>query len=147
MASATPWISPVVARIVSLRVVAEVGRRPAGCYVAPVALHGCRQMILWLEGRSTARTMAVIASASGTAVVKPRATKESSSGMTDVTIQGRRNVVGMHANCRRTVVTRSAIVDDVGVIESHRDETLGIMTHTTIQIGRRVWGGGRLSCG
>lgn len=124
---------------------AEVGRRPAGCYVALVALHGCRQMILWLESCSAARTMAVIACASGTAVVKPRATKESSSGMTDVTIQGRRNVVGMHANCRRTVVTRSAIVDDAGMVKTCGDEAASIVANAAILTGCQMIGG--LACG
>ena len=117
---------------------AEVGRRPADCYVAPVALHGCCQMILRFEGRSTARTMAVIACASGTAVVKPRATNEGSSGMTDVAIQGRRNVVGMHANCRRTVVTRSAIVDDAGMVKTRGDEAASIVANAAILTGSQM---------
>lgn len=89
--------------------------------------------------------MAVIACASGTAVVKPRATKKSSSGMTDVTIQGRRNVVGMHANCRRTVVTRNAIVDDAGMVKTCGDEAASIVANAAILTGCQMIGG--LACG
>jgi hypothetical protein len=105
MTAATPRISSVIAWIVSLRVMAEVGGRPAGCCVAPVALHGCRQVIGWLKDRSAARTVAVIAGASRTAIVKPRTANEGCRGMTNAAIQGGRNVTGMHTNCRRTVVT------------------------------------------
>ena len=86
----------------------------------------------------------------GNPLVVKCAADESCGGMTVRAIPPRSvlvNCVTRRPDCRISVVTRSAIVDDVGVIESHRDETLGIMTNTTIQIGRRVWGGGRLSCG
>ncbi len=38
MTSGTPWIISVVAGIVAIRIMAEVGRRPAVCGVANVAL-------------------------------------------------------------------------------------------------------------
>jgi len=44
-------------------------------------------------------------------------------------------------------MTRSAIIDDVSMIEGRRDEALWVMTDTAILISIRVWGSGRLSCG
>ncbi len=117
---------------------AEVSWRPAGCCVALVALHGCRQVNLWLEGSSTARTVAGIACSSGTAVVEPRTANEGCRGMTDVAIQRRPNVVGMHAYCGRAVVTRSAIVNDAGMVEGRGDEVASIVTNAAILAGGQM---------
>ena len=135
VAAAATRVVSVVAGVVPLRVMAEVGRRPACCYVAAVALHRCRQVILRLEGRSTALTVAVVACARRTTVVKPRATDEGSRGMTGVAIQWRRYVVGMHTNCRRSVVTRSAIVDNAGMVETRGDKCASIVANAAVLAG------------
>ena len=82
--------------------------------------------------------MAVIACASGAAVMKPRAADEGCGGMTAAAIQGRRNVVNMHTYCRRTVVTRSAIIDDAGVIKTRGDEAASIVTNAAILTGSQM---------
>jgi len=74
--------------------------------------------------------------------VNPGAAHEGRRGMTEVAVQGRRNVVRIdlrvHADRRRAVMTGSAIVDDAGMVERCRDEAAGIVTDAAILIGRKM---------
>ena len=119
-------------------------RRPALCCMTGIALLRGIKMIPSHAGSDravvTRRTIA------GNSLVIPCAASESCGGMTEGAIQVRRNVVGIHTGRGNTMAGR-AIAHDTGMIESRRDETLRIMTDTTILISIRVWWGGRLSCG
>lgn len=152
VAAAASWIDSVVSRIVALRVVAEAGRRPARCDMTHVALYGRGQVIRRLEGRSAARIVTVIASADGAVVVDPGAANEGRRGMTGVAIQGGRQVggigLGIHSDRRRAVVAGNAIVDDAGMVEGCRDESVGVMADAAILIGRNMVNGfGRSEAG
>ena len=92
-------------------------------------------MTRWLEGRAAAGTVTVVASADGTVVVNPRAAGEGRRGMTEVAIQGGADVVGVHASCGRTIVTRSAIIHDAGMDKGRGYEGIRIVTDAAILIG------------
>ncbi|MAF84189.1 MAG: hypothetical protein CL797_08815 [Chromatiales bacterium] len=79
--------------------------------------------------------MTIIASADGTAVVNPRATGERRRRMTEVAIQSGANVVGIHADRGRTIVTGNTIVHDAGMVKGCGDEGVRIVTDAAILIG------------
>ena len=147
----TPYVRIVVARIIQSRMTEVVGRRPALSRMTRVALRRGVKMTLWARWCLAGRVSTVVTRCAtyGNSLVVKCTADESCGGMTVRAIPHSVlvNWVTRRPDCRISVVTGSAIVDDVGMIESHRDEPLGIMTGTTIQSGRRVWGGGRLSCG
>ena len=88
-----------------------------------------------LEGRSAADTVAVVASANGAVVVNPRAAGECRRRMTEMAIQRGTDVVVIHTDRRRAVVTRSAIVHDAGMVECRGDEAGRIVTDAAVLIG------------
>lgn len=97
----------------------------------------------WLEGRATAgiiMTRGTITGASG--IVRPRAADESCSGVTEVAILCGDNVggigLGILTNRDTTIMTRSTIVDDAGMIENRAGEATCGMTGTAILNGRNM---------
>ncbi len=62
---------------------------------------------------------------------------EGCGGVTEGAIERRRNVIRRHAGCGNTMARR-AVVHNTGVIERGRDEAPGVMTDTTILIGRNM---------
>lgn len=55
--------------------------------------------------------------------------------MTDTTIGGRRNMIGMLACCRNTVMAGSAVAVYAGMIENGAGKTVCIMTNAAILAG------------
>lgn len=145
-------VNCMIAWVITRGRMGKTGWRPALRGMTGVALHRRVKMPLcacwWLTGRVS--TVVTSRTTNANPLMVKCAAHESCGSVTVRAITPCSvlvNWVTRRPDCRISVVTRSAIVDDVGMIESHRDETLRIMTGTTIQSGRRVWGGGRLSCG
>jgi len=99
-------------------------------------------MIIRLEGRTIAGAVTVVASANRAVVVKPDAAHEGCRGMTEVAIQGGRNMRGIDrgifADRRSTVVTRLAIVDDARMVKARRDKVTSVMTDAAILAGLQM---------
>ena len=96
-------------------------------------------MTRWFESRTTARTVTLIAVSFTTGIVVcPDAANEACGGMTGTTIQRGRDVgrVGLrfHADRGTTIMTRSTIVHDAGMIKHRPDEGPGVMTDTAILV-------------
>jgi len=141
MAPVTARVSPVVARVVSIRIMIKVSRRPAVGGMTHVALFCRGQMASRFKGCTAARRVTGIAVTDTAGVVRPAAADESSGGMTGGAVQAGRNVRGHgihHADCRIAIMTRDAIVDDTGMIERRRNKAAGRVTDATILIGRNM---------
>ena len=82
--------------------------------------------------------MALVAVSNTTVIVSPGAAYEGCGGMTGMAIQRGRNVGGVglriHANRRTTIMTRSTIIHDAGMIKHRPDESTGVMTDTAILV-------------
>lgn len=137
----TPYRRIMVARVIWGRMAKIVGRCPALCGMACVALRRGVKMTLqarwWLAGRVNT-VVAVCTSTGATAVVDPGAAHESCGGMADGAVQAGRNVggigLGIHAGGRNTMARRT-IIHNTGMIESCRDKATSVMTDTTILTG------------
>jgi len=70
--------------------------------------------------------------------MSPGAAYEACGGMTGMAIQSGRDVGGVglsiHANRGTTIMTRSTIVHDTGMIKHRSDEGTGVMTDTAILV-------------
>ncbi len=83
--------------------------------------------------------MTLIAVSSTTGIVSPGAAYEACGGMTGMAIQRGRDVGGVglriHANRGTTIMTRSTIIHDAGMIKHRPDESTGVMTDTAVLVG------------
>ena len=138
MTARTPGIPAVIARIVALQIMAEVRWRPTGSHVAAVALYGGRQVVLRLERSSAARTMAISTPSDRATIVYPRTANESSCRMAGTAIQRSCDMVAMFADGRRTVVTRTAIIDDSGVVKACWNKSAGVVADAAILVGGQM---------
>ncbi len=147
VAAITPRIPAVITQFIfdkgTVRVMTEIGRRPAICGMTHIALVGCVQVTVWFFSCATAVVMTTLAVVGRAGIVHPAATSEGRSGMTGDTIQigwkmGRHRV--LHACRCITIVARNAIIRDAGMIESRRFEDSRVMTDTAILIGRDMIG-------
>ncbi len=95
-------------------------------------------MSVRLGSRIAIRTVTCIALTSSTDIVDPGTTYEGCGGMTGATIQSSRKVgrvgLGSHTFCCNTIMTRSTIVHDAGMIKHRTDEAAGCMTDATILV-------------
>ena len=143
VATSASWIAPVIARVISIGIVAEDGRCPAVGGVAHVALFRRRQMQVRFGGCTAARRMTAIAVAGAARVVNPGTADKGRGGMAEVAIQAGRDVRRhciRHAGGRVAVVTGSTIIDDAGMVEVCRDKAGRGMTDSAILVGRNVIG-------
>ena len=97
-------------------------------------------MTLWFEGRSaTSVIVAFIASTDAAVIVNPGAASEGRGGMTEVAIEGGRDVIGIDLGSRadrgNTVVTRRAVVHDADMIKRCGPKSRGLMAVTAITVG------------
>ena len=83
-------------------------------------------MTIWPGSRAAARTVTLVAVTGRTGIMHPGAAYEGCSGMTGTAIQISRKVggvgLGSLANRRTTVMTRSTIVIDAGMIKYRAGE-------------------------
>ena len=95
-------------------------------------------MTIWLGSRAAICTVTLFAVSSTTGIVSPGATYEGCSGVTGTAIQSGRDVGGVglriHAYRRTTIMTRSTIVHDAGMIKHRSGEGTGVMTDTAILV-------------
>ena len=102
----------MVTWVVSIRIMAEVGRRPSVCSMAYVTLYSRGKVIGWFGRRITIRSMTSIAHTVGAGIVNPGTTNEGCSGMAGATIQVGRKVdwigLGIFASCRHTMTRVAA---------------------------------------
>jgi len=152
VAAITPRIPAVITQFIfdkgTVRVMTEIGRRPAIGGMTHIALVGCVQVTVWFFSCATAVVMTTLAVVGRAGIVHPAATSEGRSGMTGDTIQIGWKMVrhGIHHTSRRiTIVARNAIIRDAGMIESRWFEDARVMTDTAILIGRDMIG--FLRCG
>ena len=80
----------------------------------------------------------MVAVSSTTGIMSPGAAYEACGGMTGTAIQRGRDVGGIglriHTNRGTTIMTRSTVVHDAGMIKHRSDEGPGIMTDTAILV-------------
>lgn len=102
-----------------------------------IALYISAQVTGWL-GSCTTSAVAYIALTGSTGIMDPRTAYKGCGSMTGVAIQAGIKVGGVSlgslANRRNTIMTRSAIVHDAGMIEHRSDEGTGVMTNATILV-------------
>ena len=103
-----------------------------------VTLHRCIQVETWLGGRTTGRTVTVIASACRTGIVHPATTDEGCGGVAEMAIQRCRQVGVVLALRGCAIVAGCTVVDNAGVIEHRADKAGGVMADTAILAGRYV---------
>lgn len=88
--------------------------------------------------RATVSTVTLVAVTITTGVVDPGTAEEGCGSMTGAAIQSSRKVgrvgLGSHTFRCNTIMTRSAIVHDAGMIKHRTDEAAGCMTDATILI-------------
>lgn len=82
VAAVAARISSVIARVVTLRVMAETGWRPAVGGMTGVALCGGIQMSSWFGGCPIARRMAAFAVIGAAGIMRPAAADEGRRGVT-----------------------------------------------------------------
>lgn len=146
----TARVPAVIARIVSIRVMAEDGRRPAVGGMTYVALLSSGQMRgnrVYLSSRVTA-IMASVAIIGTAGVVRPAAADEGCGSMTGGAIQAGREVGGHCIDLALggiAIMAGLAIADDTGMVESRRDEAARSMADAAILAGFDV--AGFLRCG
>lgn len=133
-------VSPVITGIITIRIMAEDGRRPAIGGVADVTLFRRGQMPIRLTGcTTTVVVMAAIAVPRGTGIVHPGAAYKGCRGMAEVTVQRgckvRRDGINL-AFRRITIVTGRTVIHNTGVIKHGTDKCSRVMTDTAILIGR-----------
>ena len=113
VAAGTAWVIAVIARVVALRVMAEVGRRPAIGGMAHIALCGSVYMTWWrrLGSCAVARAVAGVTVIDATGIVSPGAADKGCGGMAGGAVQAGWNMVRRHRG-RGHAVTGRAIVGD-----------------------------------
>ena len=141
VAAITPRIPAVIAQFIfnkgTVRVMTEIGRRPAIGGMTHIALVGCVQVTVWFFSCATAVVMTILAVVGGAGIVHPAATSEGRSGMTGDTIQVGWKMVrhGVPLASRRiTIVAGNAVVGDAAMIESRRFEDARVMADTAIPV-------------
>ena len=90
-------------------------------------------MTIWLEGRTTALGVTLIAVSSTTGIVRPGAAYKGCGGMTEMAIQSGRHVVVILTG-RSNPMAGRAIINDASMIKHRSDESTGVMTDTAILV-------------
>lgn len=141
MATDTTRVTPVIAGIVALGIMAETGWCPALGGMALVALHRRWQVILGLERRSATRAVAVVATPRSAGVVHPGAPGKSARGMAEVAvrpcIQMSRHG-GILTDRSRAVMTRLTVVHYAGVIEACGRESSRVVADAAVLSGKQM---------
>ena len=114
-------------------------RRPGVGRVAHIALHVGADVIAWLRPCTTVTAVTVTTTTGRTGIVEPGSTDEGGSRMAEMAVCRSRHVTGVFTGCAYSVTGR-AIIDDAGMIEHGPDEGTGVMTDTTVLIGRHMVG-------
>jgi len=103
-----------------------------------IALYISAQVTGWLRSRAATSAVAYIALTGSIGIMDPRTAYEGCGSMTEVAIQASFKVGGVSlgslANRCNTVMARSTIVHDTGMIEHRSDEAAGVMTDATILV-------------
>ena len=103
-----------------------------------IALYISAQVTGWLRSRATTSAVAYIALTGSIGIMDPRTAYEGCGSMTGMAIQAGFKVGGVSlgslANRCTTVMTRSTIVHDTGMIKHRADKGTGVMTDATILV-------------
>jgi hypothetical protein len=136
----------------TIRGVAETGRRPTVGGMTDIALVGCVEVPARLGSRPTAIVMTAEAIVGRAGIVYPGAAGEGSSRMAEIAVLVGRFNMGWDgvdlARCRVAVMTVNATVDDTGMVEGRRKKSRRVVADTAILAGghmTRIFGRGEAS--
>ena len=123
----------------TIRGMAETGRRPAIGGMADVALVGCVEVPARLVSCSTAVVMTAEAIVGRAGIVYPAAAGESGGRMAEMAVLVGRFNMGWDgvnlASCRVAIMTVGATVGDAGMVEGRRKKSSRVVADTAILAG------------
>ncbi len=114
-------------------------RRPGVGRMTHIALHVRVDVIPWLRPCTTVTAVTVITTTGRTGIVEPGSTDEGGRRMAEMAVYRSRHVAGVFTGCTYSMTGR-AIIDDAGMVKHGPDEGAGVMTDTTVLIGRHMVG-------